>query len=350
MIRKLAAVAATATLTVLPISTEAAQGVRMVMVRGAAICTQHDTGPVSCFASNSAPKSLPVWSKDGTRIAYIEDADKRVMLAYLIVIDQHGQLILKLPVKPYSVGEVQSGMRDVEAIEWLTRDRIAVSGSVNPSTTEYIIYDLSAAKPVREFFDDGSGAAFSADGQHYASVSGRPHFTPVDQRATTLNVDDTPVFESGKNSVSFSEKPQWSPDSKSVAILMTDAARGVHAVLRWSSTSKVASSIALPFSSGEPEALAWRNGNLYVQRKVVDQRKSAPDTRRADSEAWLTTASVPVRWTRVAASSASDPVGKAIAFRAQLDKTTRSVGGKDHDFWCEACSLTVLSRRSGARD
>ena len=131
--------------------TEAASPVLSVMVKGTEICVRQEKGPMNCFAGSSATKSLPVWSKDGSKIAYIEAADKTLALANLVVIDQYGQVIQRMSIKPNVPGEVQSGMRFVESVEWLTRDSIVVSGTVNPSTTEYNVFDLATGKCPKNF-------------------------------------------------------------------------------------------------------------------------------------------------------------------------------------------------------
>ncbi|MBB2486904.1 hypothetical protein H5407_16875 [Mitsuaria sp. WAJ17] len=120
----------------------------------------------------SSRARLPAWSRDGSRIAYIDDADPGSALAWLVVIDPQGRALSRLPIKPLAVGEGCSGMRFVESLEWLGSDRVVASGSLNPSSTESLVFDLGRNAVVAEYVDDGRGASFSPDGRHVLLVEG----------------------------------------------------------------------------------------------------------------------------------------------------------------------------------
>ena len=352
-------------LSVTALAAYAAPTVRVVMVKGTEICVKQDRSPLTCFPGSAVGKSLPVWSKDGTKIAYIEAKDPAFALASLVVIDQHGQVIQTMPIKPNVPGEVQSGMRFVESVEWLTSDSVVVSGTVNPSTTEYNVFDLVTGKPSKEFFDDGGGAAFSPDGRHFASVSGGPHFTLESDRDHKLNVDGTPVFDAqgpNREQISFRDTPKWSADGKSLVVPAFDKEKRSNSMVHWDARSKRASMISLPFSAAASEEFFWKGASLYVKRKVVEPRSGTTSISSAApaptvkgmantvTEAWVLSNNAASRWKKVDASSAVNPAAMARDFRAQLRQQNRTAETKDPDFWCADCELTKLPRRASLRD
>lgn len=99
-------------------------------------------------------------------------------MAKVVVIDRAGRTLSSFPVHPASPQVQEFGMKYAEGLGWLTNQRIVVTGSVNPSTTEYDVFNSVTGQRVDQFFDDGLGAAFSPNGQHYAHITGSPHFTP----------------------------------------------------------------------------------------------------------------------------------------------------------------------------
>lgn len=347
-------------LTAFSTTAQAASDVRSVMVQGTAICTKQGRSATTCFANSETPKAFPVWSKDGARIAYIEFSDKAVALATLVVSDKSGQAISKILIKPNLPGEFQSGMRFVQEIEWLANDSLVVSGSVNPTTTEYIVYDLITGKAAKEFFDDGGGAAFSPDGRHFAAVTGGPHFTTEGHRDQVLLVDDAPIAKpKSLGRISFGDKPRWSPDGKSIAVLTADENKRTHSVLHWDMGSGKASVFAMPFSAERPQEMFWKGNDLYIKRKVVISRATSsptlPGRLGSVDEAWAmpmaaTSTTTLMKWKRVDTAEISNPMAKAKELRARFEKENRGEAGVDQDFWCSDCELSKLPRRSAARD
>lgn len=326
--------------------------VRVVTVRGTEICAKFEKTSEICFAGSAAQKFLPVWSKDGSRIAFIEASKDSAALANLIVSDQHGQMISKMLIKPVLPGDVRSGMRHVESVEWLTRDSLAISGSVNPTSTEYIIFDLVSRQPVREFVDDGHGAAFSQDGLHHASVTGGPHFTSEKNRDLKLNIDDVPVLErQPQGEFLIVSKPRWSPDGKSVAVLAADQKKGAQVVARWDKTTGKISMLELPGGVDAPHEAFWGSGGFYVTRTISGGSTAGsltgPGKQSQVREAWLmTSANVSGAWKKVVGVAPANPEAKARELQARLRRDFGTLGDRDHDFWCANCDLASLPRRS----
>ena len=169
--------------------------IRVVAIQDNRLCIQLEDRSIDCDASDKSIKTLPTWSKDGLRIAYFSPDISDRRLGQLVLVDQHRSVVTQIPVKPMAPGFVHSGMRYVETVEWLDGNLIAVSGTINPSSTEYNILDISTGKTILEFVDDGFGAAFSQDGKLYASVSGGPHFTPAKSRELKLNVNGAAIVD-----------------------------------------------------------------------------------------------------------------------------------------------------------
>lgn len=328
------------------------QDVRAVMVQGKEIAIESDSGPVTLLTHDGVPKSLPVWSKDGEYIAFVEQADSGIALAKLVEIDRRGRLLNEVPIKPISPGEIASGMRYVESLQWLTANRIVASGSVNPSTVEYNILDPTNKKSVKEFFDDGHGAAFSPDGNHYAYVSGNPHFSPTGDRALTLSIDDKAVF-SGTGDTEFVAAPLWSADGHLLGALMADQKGPWSAVIVNTRSSASVSLVSLPFEPNAREpidagSLFWSGNDLYLARKVIDTHPLHPVLGVIQHALqWWVLIESSGSWRAIeTARVPENAVAKAKAARAEFKKSVETAGVKDYDFWCQNCDLSALPRRS----
>ena len=131
---------------------------RAAVVKGKSLCLVERTA-ANCLKPGLGDVRLPLWSKDGEKVAFIESTPATQALAMLRVVDRHGQSQLALPIKPVVHGETNSGMRAVESLQWVDAHRIAVSGSVNPSSQETLVVDLQQGSVSDEYIDDGGGLA-----------------------------------------------------------------------------------------------------------------------------------------------------------------------------------------------
>ena len=107
---------------------------------------------------NGITKERPIWSPDGTKIAYLtalsaEDAFRPPkVLALINVITADGTPVKTVPV-PAAMpdGTPILGMRSVEDSGWFSNSAVFVSGSENPHYAEYRIFDVASAKPVKVY-------------------------------------------------------------------------------------------------------------------------------------------------------------------------------------------------------
>lgn len=344
---------------------QAQAATRITFVQNNAVCTVGASAVQRCLAASNLRVRLPVWSRDGNRIAYIEDTNSDRALSTLVVSDPFGQVLARVPLKPVARNEVRSGMRQVESIEWLTSDQIVVSGTINPSSTEHLVVNLLQLAVTSEYVDDGQGAAFSPDGKHVAVIEGAPHFASVSGRAPVLMVDGREVFTKFDADASNLGRPVWSADSSTVAVpLRNDSGKqgvvylNIHnAASRW---------VDLPFAdqgrNGGAAAVFWSGGALHVQRKasVVPSKlgmgqSSAPDAASTGPGAavtavqdWTLQVSRTAAGWRQVQTPAVNPELAAQALRRQAAATRLPANARDVDVWCAACALDLVARRSGA--
>jgi hypothetical protein len=250
---------------------------RTVTIRDNAVCVAEGSLPGQCFGKDEQRKSLPLFSKDGNRIAVISQALPNTQLATLLVFDRHGQRLATIPIKPVVKGEVESGMRAVEYLEWIDQNRIVVGGSINPSSGEYLVIDASTGRTLQELVDDGAGIAVSPDGAHLASISGAPHFASAATQAAKLVVDGNPVLALQDLGVTVDGRPLWSPDSGALAIRVRRRDE-LPALLVWNRNLRTHSltSLPAPAQPGSRAAMAWRGADLVAVNSAAEARPGRP--------------------------------------------------------------------------
>lgn len=278
------------------------------------------------ITSDGIAKALPAWSKDGSRIAFIKGGNGQQQLGNLVVLRSDGEVLKSVQIRGEE--DMAGGMRFVEALEWLGQERIAVSGSANPSLTETTIVDLAGGEGESGIFDDGPGADFSPDGKHFAYNTGSPHFTPESEREPALSVDHVSVFPKRGTRVRFVGARRWSPDSRKLAVIVEYPATERRSAVVWQIDGSIHET-ALP--EGDFEDLFWADGDLMVASgrellRIVGQQAVESD---------LTQGSL-------------TPLQQVRAERKRLLDMVSDHGGRDADFWCEGCVLTALPRKVSA--
>ena len=329
--------------------------VRTVVISGNQVAVGTGAGPFTPVTQDAASKTLPLWSKDGTRISYIEKDNDPLTLAKLVVIDASGRFQSSAAIKPIVSGEVRSGMRFVESVQWLSPYRVVVAGSVNPSTTEYDVIDLSNGTTIDEIYDDGAGASFSPDGLHAAYVTGAPHFAAPDQNVPTLNIDGSPVQNKSDGRVDFAASPVWSANSSQVAVVVLDRERHEYGVMiaripETQGSAVTASIVPLPFQGGAPETAYWVGNLLYVSRRVpnLHPQTAVLGQRQFKSETYVFRQGSPdAPWSHVRSNLVpNDPAEEAKTLRDNLSTAAGIRGATQYDFWCSRCALANVPRKT----
>lgn len=351
------ALAAGASLSAEPAAAAPLPGLRIAAVRDGQVCVSLDGGALRCFGQASSRARLPAWSRDGERVAYIDEAEPGAALAWLVVTGPQGQPLVRLPIKPLADGEVRSGMRAVEALEWLGSERVVVSGTLNPSSTESLVFDVGRAAVVAEYVDDGRGASFSPDGRHVLLVEGAPHFTGAQARAPVLSLDGKAVLEGLHADLAELGPVRWSTDGTRFALTARDAA-GRHRLVLGHAQTSAAHWVDLPPSSpgaSAAPALFWSGHELHVQRLVlvgkgraaVQTARSAPGARQLGIEDQVLSAEQGrSAWKRVP-EPVINPVRAAAQLRSAALGQALPAGVVDADVWCRACVLNQVARRRG---
>jgi hypothetical protein len=168
------------------------------------------------------PKGNALWSKDGTKIAFLRKIYASIALDNLIVVDpETGKTLADIRICPVSPEEVYV-VNYIEGIEWLTEDTIAAVGNVNPSTGQTFVYNVRTGKELTNYLDDEGGAVFSPDGEHAATLNGMQHFLQEQDREPELEIDNLRVYPAKGIHPIFLSDPTWSDDSANVAVVVED--------------------------------------------------------------------------------------------------------------------------------
>ena len=332
-------------MAVISINALAETDYRVAFVQNGQICVTGAAKAVQCLTSDSRAKYLPVWSLDGNRIAFIEISDNPSALAIANVMDRNGSTIARIPIKAKGPGEIRSGMRDVESVEWISSNRLVVSGSVNPSSREYVIVDVGARQVVDEFISDEYRASFSADGLSYAAVAGAPHFTPRESRASTLVVNGRRLDGLVPSGIEIAGSPAWAPDGSAIAIPLRYATSrtGADSVMIWERGSGAKHLIPAPSRIRD---VRWRDKELVAASMPATEGQGQLAT---VTQGW----ELPIITKPFGVSGWQPVVDPAVLSTTQEDEKLRSElrgglvvdGGINIDIWCASCGLSNLLRR-----
>jgi hypothetical protein len=221
-------------------------------------------------------------------------------------------------------------MRFAEGLQWLSADRIAVRGSINPSQSQYYVFDTRTGTQVGDIVDDDSAAAFSPDGLHVASISGSPHFSDQAARKPVLSVDDHAVFPTTGGNVEFLSGPVWSSDGKAVAIAARATTNVSPELVVW--TGGVPQTRSAPFGATGRVSLFWSKAQLVAVTLDEDRNR-----------AWSIDPKT-LAFHELNAGAAATEYERATQHRNGLARKVSVLGLSEPDFWCSACDLTLLPR------
>jgi hypothetical protein len=320
----------------------------VVFLKGNEIAVSDDGKNVEQITHDGLHKNLPVWSKDGLKIAFLRQVNKKAALDNLVVIDRQGHVLKSILVHPAGQEDEDSGMRGVETVQWLSNNRIALRGSINPSTSENMIYDVQSGKLIDEnnvvevsgdaalqmlfgkskahpkglpgdFFDDGTSVGYSPDGNHAAYITGAPHFASDTERRPTLTVDNQPIFPANKESpVKFITAPQWSSDSRFVAILAEETATKAASLVVYRLGGK-SEALPLGVNVGTP-SLSWTDNRFLVKLGQSTLQWRSDDNSFGPAE-----------------NAVVEPTGPDASSKAKFGELVKKAGGHDPDIWCQSC-------------
>ena len=334
-------------------------GIKVVYRKGNNIFTIDADGQPRQLTDDSLSKGWPLWSKDGTKIAFVREIDKSVALDNLIVIDpETGNTLANIRICPVNPGEVYV-VDYIEGIEWLTGDKIAAVGNVNPSTGQTFVYGLSDGKELMDYLDDDGGAVFSPSGEHTATMNGMQHFLQEQDREPELDIDNQRVYPAKGIHPVFLSKAVWSEDSEKVAVVAEDylsnQIRVVVCRVKGDCVStKLPASVQTSGNDSEDVRfrVQWKDGRVYVTlpeyvlswTKVVLTWSLHPGDAQAISAATPPDLMPNVYDTPLSFQNKIQQLGgdKALNLLRQVQK----LGGVEPDFWCKDCGLARLPREA----
>jgi hypothetical protein len=341
--------------------------VRLVSVKGPSVCTRIGrNAPPVCFAYGSGNKHSPAWSSNGERIAFIEDTDPKLpMLARLLIIDRHGQLIHSLPIKEVGPNQIQAGWRYIASVEWVGSSRVAISGSMNPSSREYLVYDAASGLLESEFGNDGPGAVFNPRTGEPTNFTDAPHFSFPEPPSPKLVVGGKEVLDLALLGLSVTNQPKWSPDGRTLVIPVesTGEARagatapavpaGKASLLVFNLQRAKAAVVALPPGVPVRFSVFWDRDTIIIGEDLESPKPAqpaAPGRAATVHEAWQisladATAARAVSWKRVAAEKVTAPEVQAARVKSALRKELFAPNAAHYgDIWCGACVAAAPRR------
>lgn len=282
---------------------------------------------------DGSPKALPVWSPDGTRVAFLRGSRTADNLT-LVVLSQSGVVEREMALSSSQL----SGMRFIERAEWNASSRLILSGSINPSTVEHDLIDPRTGQPEGSYLSDGFCMALSGDGEHVAYHSQIPHFTPEASRRPRLCIDAECAFDRSGGGYpgpevhwEFPSCPVWNSAGTEVADLARVFPTGAYKVIV-RQVGERTSVYPLPWQGDSNVRLAWQGLDLFILS--------------ADSG-----------WRLPAGANTLIPDDGAILRRVWMDAEKRRkefqqslsrAGARDSSIWCRGCSVQDLPKTPNA--
>jgi WD40-like Beta Propeller Repeat len=239
------------------------------------------------ITSDGIRKGDVILSKDGRRIAFIKESHPKELCG-LVVIRPDGTPVREIHFRPAG-GLPSVGMRFVEGLLWISNQRLALYGSMNPSTVEYAVIDVKTGEEVGGYYVDGFTLAPSPDGSHVAYEAYIPHFSAEADHRPQLCIDDECGFGkpgrgypgTGRH-IEFTSRPVWSPDGTRVAITAADYTTKLPSVIVRQPGGKTAE-FAPPPDAGGGLTLSWEDNTIAI-KTANGQWKL-----QAGTSAWLRT-------------------------------------------------------------
>ncbi len=328
--------------------------VKAVYRKGNDLFTIGADGKPQQLTYDDIPKGNPLWSKDGTKIAFERKIDRGVAFDNLMVIDpETGQTLANLLICPTSPEEGYA-IRFIEGIEWLTGDKIAAKGSIDPSSTQTFVYDINTGKELMDYVDNDGGAVFSLDGEHAASQNGSPHWTPEPDREPELEIDDERVYPATGIHVRLLSDPVWSEDSARVAVVAEGYESKQRSVVVCGLKGGCQSTVLPTTVKPDPDdrfRIQWNNGRVYVTFPAAilpwahgTVTQTTWSLQPGDAKAVVSASQPSVYDSQLSYQNQIQKLGGDAA--VNLLKQIQKLGGIEPDLWCQDCALAKLPRKA----
>jgi hypothetical protein len=338
-------------------------GIKVAYRKGNNIFTIDADGQPKRLTDDSLSKGWPVWSKDGRKIAFLREINETVALDNLIIVDaETGKTLADIRICPVTPDDEIYDVRYIQGIEWLTEDKIAAVGNVNPSTGQTFVYELKTGKELMDYPDDDGGAVFSPNGEHAATEDGMQHWLSDADREPELDIDNQRIYPAKSLHVSLLSVPAWSENSQKVAFVAEDyLSNQIRVVVCKHKGDCLSTELPADIqTSGDNSQDArfrvqWKEGRVFVTYPEVvlpqDQgtvQESTWSLHPGDATA-VVSATPPdlmpnVYDTPLTFENKIQKLGGEKALK--LLKQVQKLGGIEPDLWCKDCALAKLPRQA----
>jgi hypothetical protein len=218
----------------------------------------------------------PAWSPDGSDLAYLLKLNRQKSLAEIAVMTVATKEVRPIVFRPTIKNE--AGMRFVEELRLLDRNRIALIGSINPMNCQYVVVNINTGKETSWSLGLCGSFVTSPDRQHVTYPCAPGMSAPDEDLRQCINFENdrrayTPPQPKGR----VLTDPVWSADSTQIAVLehnLQTQAKGVVVV------PLKGEAIRVPLSSSfdAPLELQWA-GNTLALKAGADRYTVDPVTK-----------------------------------------------------------------------
>jgi hypothetical protein len=176
-----------------------------------------------------------------------------------VVLSADGSTILQSAFRPHP--QAAGSMLAVEELEWLTPDRLVVSGGFEATSAEHVVVDVATGNELGSHLVGGLAWSPSPTGAHIAYEYFRTSKLCVDNECLPGGPRGYPAKE---GRLLFYWGPVWSPDASHFAILAREPQLGNKHVVVLKQLGGGFREIALPFPFETYYLLSWDGPDLIL--------------------------------------------------------------------------------------